>query len=156
MKDKHEEKHFSYDEKKLVGITASKKDDFSEWYTQVILKSGFADYSAVSGCIVFRPYSYAVWERIQEFFDKRIKKLGVKNAYFPMFIPESLLTKEKEHVEGFTPEVAWVTEAGDSKLGERLAVRPTSETIMYDSYSKWIRSHNDLPLKINQWNNVVR
>jgi prolyl-tRNA synthetase len=138
------------------GISAKKNVDFSEWYTQVVQKADLADYSAVSGCIVYKPASYAVWEKIRDLVDQRIKAMGVKNAYFPLFIPEKLLTKESSHVEGFTPEVAWVTEAGDSKLDERLAVRPTSETIMYDSYSKWIRSHRDLPLKINQWNNVVR
>ncbi len=142
--------------KQTLGITVSKEKNFSEWYTQVIQKSDMADYTSVSGCIVFRPYSYEIWEKIQEFFNKRIKRSGVKNAYFPLLIPESLLNKEKEHVEGFTPEVAWVTKTGNTELNERLAVRPTSETIMYDSYSKWIRSHNDLPLRINQWNSVVR
>jgi len=105
---------------------------------------------------VFMPRSYEIWEKIQGFLDKKFKKAGVKNAYFPLFIPESLLTREKEHVEGFTPEVAWVTHSGDTKLNERLAVRPTSETIMYDSYSQWIRSHRDLPLRLNQWCSVVR
>lgn len=143
-------------EEKEQGITAKKESDFSEWYTQLVVKSGLADYSAVSGCMVIRPLGYAIWERIREEVDKRIKKLGVRNAYFPMFIPESLLAKESKHVEGFSPEVAWVTYGGDTQLGERLAVRPTSEAIMYDSYSKWIRSWRDLPLKLNQWNNVVR
>ncbi len=137
-------------------ITAKKSDDFSEWYTQLIQKADLADYTDVSGCIVFRPRAYAVWERIVQETDRRFKALGIQNAYFPMFIPEKNLMREKEHLKGFTPEVAWVTQAGDSKLAERLAVRPTSETIMYDSYSKWIRSWRDLPLKINQWNNVVR
>jgi prolyl-tRNA synthetase len=144
------------EKKQTLGITVKKDEDFSEWYTQVIQKAELADYTSVSGCIVFMPNSYAIWEKVQAFFDAKIKKSGVKNAYFPIFIPESLLNKEKEHVEGFTPEVAWVTHAGDSKLSERLAIRPTSETIMYESYSKWIRSHNDLPLRINQWNNIVR
>ncbi|MBM3200177.1 proline--tRNA ligase [Candidatus Woesearchaeota archaeon] len=143
-------------EEEKQGITVKKDADFSEWYTQVITKSGLADYTKVSGCIVFRPYSYAIWEKVKEEVDKRIKKLGVKNAYFPLFIPESLLCKEAEHVEGFSPEVAWVIQGGDTKLNEKLAVRPTSEAIMYDSYSKWIRSWRDLPLRINQWNNVVR
>ncbi len=137
------------------GITA-KKEDFNEWYPQVIQKADLADYSAVSGCIVYKPNSYAIWEKIKEVTDKRFKAVGIKNAYFPLFIPESLLQKEAKHIEGFAPEVAWVTHTGSSKLSERLAVRPTSETIMYDSYSKWIRSHNDLPLRINQWCNVVR
>jgi len=138
------------------GITAKKSENFSEWYTQVITKAELIEYTSVSGCIVYRPYSYEIWEGIKEYFDKEIKKLGVKNAYFPLFIPESLLTKEKEHVEGFSPEVAWVTHGGKSKLAEKLAVRPTSETIMYDSYKKWIRSYQDLPLLINQWVNIVR
>ncbi|MFH1399684.1 MAG: proline--tRNA ligase [Candidatus Woesearchaeota archaeon] len=139
-----------------LGITVKKSENMSEWYTQVIQKAELADYTKVSGCIVFRPRAYAIWEKIQAYFDKKIKALGVQNAYFPVLIPESLLTKEARHFEGFTPEVAWVTEAGSSKLAERLAVRPTSETIMYDSYKNWIHSYRDLPLKINQWNNVVR
>ncbi len=141
---------------KELGVTVRKASNLSDWYTEVIQKSGMIDYSAVSGCMVLKPYSYKVWELITSFLDGEIKKLGVVNAYFPLFIPESLLVKEAEHLEGFTPEVAWVTHAGNSALGERLAVRPTSETIMYDSYKKWIRSHKDLPLKINQWCNVVR
>ncbi len=142
--------------KDIKGITVKKSEDFSEWYTQMIQKADLADYSAVSGCIVYKPNSYAIWEKIVKECDHRFKLAGIKNAYFPLFIPESLLQKEAAHVEGFAPEVAWVTQGGDTKLGERLAVRPTSETIMYDSYSKWIRSHQDLPLRINQWNNVVR
>jgi len=142
--------------KDIKGITVKKDEDFSEWYTQVIKKADLADYTAVSGCIVYKPASYAIWEKIVKVTDKKFKQIGIQNAYFPLFIPESLLQKEATHVAGFAPEVAWVTHAGDTKLGERLAIRPTSEAIMYDSYSKWIRSHNDLPLKINQWNNVVR
>jgi len=143
------------EEKKEIGITAD-KDEFSEWFTQLMLKADLADYTEVSGCMVFKPSSYALWEKVISECDKKFKKLGVKNAYFPLLIPEKFLNKEKEHVEGFSPEVAWVTHAGDTKLAERLAIRPTSETIMYPSYSKWIRSWRDLPLKINQWNNVVR
>lgn len=143
-------------EEEKIGITVKKDKNFSEWYTQVVLKSELADYSAVSGAMIFRPNSYAIWERIQQETDKRFKQLGIKNAYFPLFIPEELLKKEAEHVKGFSPEVAWVTQAGDTELQKRLAVRPTSETIMYPSYAKWIRSWRDLPLKINQWNNVVR
>ena len=137
------------------GITAE-KDEFSEWFTQIMLKADLADYTEVSGCIVFKPTAYEIWEKIKQETDKEFKKLGIKNCYFPLFIPEKFLSKEKEHVKGFSPEVAWVTHAGDTKLNERLAVRPTSEAIMYPSYSKWIRSHRDLPLKLNQWNNVVR
>ncbi|MFH1916715.1 MAG: proline--tRNA ligase [Nanoarchaeota archaeon] len=143
-------------DEKTIGITVKKADDISEWYTQVIQKGELAEYTDVSGCMVIRPRAYAMWEKVQEFFDAKIKKMGVANAYFPMLIPEHLLNKEKEHVEGFSPEVAWVTHGGNSKLSERLAIRPTSETIMYDSYKKWIRSHQDLPLKINQWCNIVR
>jgi len=139
-----------------AGITAKKKENFSEWYTQVIQKAEMADYTDVSGCIVFRPRAYAIWEKVQAWFDKEIKKLGIVNAYFPLFIPKRLLEKEAEHVEGFTPEVAWVTQAGETKLNEWLAIRPTSETIMYESYKKWIRSYRDLPLRLNQWCNVVR
>jgi prolyl-tRNA synthetase len=138
------------------GISVKKADDFSEWYTQVIQKADLAEYSAVSGCIVYKPTSYSIWEKIRDVVDVKLKSFGVKNAYFPLLIPERLLKKEATHVAGFTPEVAWVTEAGDTKLDERLAIRPTSETIMYDSYSRWVRSHRDLPLKINQWNNVIR
>jgi len=142
-------------EKHELGITAE-KDEFSEWFTELMLKADLADYTDVSGCIVFKPASYAIWEKIQSEVDKRFKKIGIQNTYFPLLIPEKFLNKEKEHVKGFSPEVAWVTESGDSKMAERLAVRPTSETIMYPSYSKWIRSWRDLPLKYNQWNNVVR
>ncbi len=138
------------------GLTAKKTENFSEWFQQLILKADLADYTSVSGCIVFKPTAWAIWEKIRDEVDKRIKKMNVKNVYFPMFIPESLLAKEKEHIKGFSPEVAWVTHAGDTKLSERLAVRPTSEAIMYESFSKWIRSWRDLPLKCNQWSNVVR
>lgn len=144
------------EKKEQIGITVKKDKDFSEWYTQVIQKADLIEYTPVSGCYVFRPRSYAVWTAIQQFFDKKIKSIGVENAYFPLFIPESLLKKESSHVAGFTPEVAWVTQGGDSKLSERLAVRPTSETIIYDAFKKWIRSHRDLPLKVNQWCSVVR
>ncbi len=142
--------------KETQGITVKKADDISEWYTQVIQKAELIEYTDVSGCIIYRPRSFAVWEKLQAFFDKEIKKLGVQNSYFPIFISEKLLTREAEHVEGFTPEVAWVTHGGHHELKERIAVRPTSETVMYDAYSKWINSHRDLPLKLNQWVNVVR
>lgn len=142
----------SGDDSKL-GITAKKADDFAEWYPQVVLKAELADYSPVKGCMVIRPRGYAIWEAIQARFQKRLDALNVRNAYFPLFIPESFFKKEAKHAEGFKPEVAWIEREGD---GERLAVRPTSETIMYDMYGKWIRSHRDLPLRINQWCNVVR
>jgi len=152
--NKKEEKR-EKQEKHELGISAD-KDEFSEWFTQLMIKADLADYTKVSGCMVLKPASYSMWEKASSEIDLRFKKYGMQNVYFPLFIPESLLVKEKEHVEGFTPEVAWVTHAGDTKLNERLAVRPTSEAIMYDSYSRWIRSWRDLPLKYNQWNSVVR
>jgi len=130
--------------------------DFSQWYNDVVLKSGLADYSPVRGCMIIKPYGYAIWENIQKNMDIEIKNLDVKNVYFPLFIPEKFFKKEAEHVEGFNPQVAWVTYGGGKKLQERLAVRPTSETIMYDVFSQWIQSYRDLPLKINQWANIVR
>ena len=139
-----------------TGITVKKSQDFSEWYVQVVLKAELADYAPVKGCMIIRQDAYAVWEKIQEVVNQKIKATGHSNVYFPMFIPESFLKKEAEHFAGFTPEVAWVTQGGDSPLDEKLAVRPTSETIMYATFSKWIRSWRDLPLKINQWCNIVR
>jgi len=139
-----------------IGVTVKKAEDFSEWYTQVVLKSGLADYAPVKGCMIFREHSYAIWEKIQEIFNEKTKATGHKNVYFPMFIPESFLKKEAEHFQGFVPQVAWVTIGGDSPLEEKLAIRPTSETIMYATYAKWIRSWRDLPIKLNQWNSVVR
>ncbi len=139
-----------------MGIIVKKDDDFSEWYTQVVLKSELADYAPVKGFVVFRPYSYSIWENIKEFFDKKIKKLGHKNAYFPCLFPENFLKKEAEHFEGFAPETFIVTKSGNNELSEPLVVRPTSETIMYHSYAKWVRSWRDLPILINQWNSVLR
>ncbi len=139
-----------------LGITTKKEEDIGEWYREVITKSGMADYTSVSGCIVFRPLSYKIWNKVKEEVDRRFKDIGIENAYFPLFIPEKLLEKEAEHFEGFSPEVAWVTRAGSSELDENLAVRPTSEAIMYESYKDWIRSWRDLPHRMNQWNNVVR
>jgi len=138
------------------GITAKKSENFDEWYTQIILKSEVVDYSPVSGCMIFRPSGYAIWENIQKATDSEFKKAGISNTYFPVFIPERLLKKEAEHVEGFAPEVAWVTKAGNTELEERLAIRPTSETLMYEAVARWIRSWRDLPMRLNQWNNVVR
>jgi prolyl-tRNA synthetase len=139
-----------------VGVTVKKNEDFSEWYTEVILKSGLADYAPIKGCMIIREDAYAMWEKIQEILNKKIKATGHKNVYFPMFIPESFLKKESEHFAGFIPEVAWITQGGDTPLEEKLAVRPTSETIMYATFAKWIRSWRDLPIKINQWCNIVR
>lgn len=140
----------------FVTHIASRNEDFPQWYTDVILKTDMVDYSVVKGCMVIKPYGYRVWELIQGEMDKRFKDTGHVNAYFPLFIPESLLKKEAEHVEGFAPEVAWVTHGGEEKLTERLCVRPTSETIICSMYSKWIQSYRDLPVLINQWANVVR
>jgi prolyl-tRNA synthetase len=139
-----------------IGITTKKSDNFSEWYTEVVLKSGMAEYAPIKGCMIFREQSYGIWEKIQEIFNRKILETGHRNVYFPMFIPESFLKKEAEHFEGFVPEVAWVTEGGNTKLEERLAIRPTSETIIYATFAKWIRSWRDLPIKINQWCNIVR
>ncbi len=141
---------------KQIGITVKKNDDLSEWYTQVVTKSGLADYASVKGFMVLMPHGYSIWEKIKEYLDSRLKTTGHTNAYFPCLIPESFLKKEAEHFSGFTPEVFWVTHAGNDKLGERLAIRPTSETVIYDSYAKWIRSWRDLPLLINVWNSVLR
>ncbi len=143
--------------KETLGVSTKRSEDFSKWYLDVVRKGGFIDQrSPIKGFDVVTPWGYAVWEMIQKKFDELIKKNNVKNAYFPVLIPESLLKKEEEHFSGFSVETAMVTEVGDQKLEERLALRPTSETIMYYMYSLWIRSHQDLPLKINQWNNVVR
>ncbi len=135
---------------------ASRAEDFAAWYNDVVQGAQMADYSPVRGAMVIRPYGYALWENMQKLLDARFKATGVENAYFPLFIPESLLNKEAEHVEGFNPEVAWVTHGGDEKLEERLAVRPTSEAIMMHMYSQWVQSWRDLPMLLNQWNNVVR
>ena len=139
-----------------LGITVKKSADISEWYTQVVLKAELADYSSGKGFIVIRPYAYEMWDMIRNFFDSEIKKTGHRNAYFPTLIPESLLKKEAEHFAGFTPEVFWVTHSGTTELSERYAVRPTSETIIHDAMSRWIRSWRDLPLLLNVWNSVLR
>src|ERR687891_208516 len=131
-------------------------EDFSRWYLDVVRKAELADYSPVKGCMVIRPYGYAIWEHIQRELDTRIKATGHVNAYFPLFIPESLLMREAEHVEGFAPQVAWVTKGGTEELEEKLIIRPTSETIFGVMYQKWIQSWRDLPVLINQWANVVR
>ncbi len=140
---------------KLEKLTP-RAENQSKWYQEVVLKAELADYSPVKGCIVFRPYGYGIWELMQNHLDAMIKEAGVKNAYFPLLFPYSFLTKEAEHVKGFAPQVAVVTEAGGKKLDEPLAVRPTSETIIYSMFAKWIHSYRDLPLLLNQWANVVR
>ncbi|HFI0463625.1 TPA: proline--tRNA ligase [Streptococcus suis] len=134
----------------------TRKEDFSKWYLQTIQKADLMDYSPVRGCMIFKPDGYEIWEHIQEAFNARFKEEGVRNAYFPMLIPESFFNKEKDHIEGFSPELPWVTEAAGEQLEERLALRPTSETIIGDAYSQWIQSYRDLPLMINQWANVFR
>ncbi len=133
-----------------------KAQDLSDWYSAVCLRAELADYSPVRGCMVIRPYGYALWEGIQRWLDRRFKETGHVTAYFPLFVPESALQKEAAHVEGFAPQVAWVTHGGDEKLSERLAVRPTSEAIIMPMYAKWIQSYRDLPILLLQWNNVVR
>ena len=144
------------DTKQIVEKLTDKSKDLSRWYTEVILMAQLADYAPVKGCMVIRPYGYAIWESIKERLDKRLKETGHVNAYFPLLIPESFLSKEAEHVKGFAPEVAWVTQGGNHQLEERLAIRPTSEAIICHMYAKWIRSWRDLPVLINQWVNVLR
>lgn len=144
------------DKNRFVEKITPKSSDFSRWYVEVIRKAELADYAPMKGMMVIRPYGYAIWENIKSLLDKRIKETGHKNAYFPLFIPESFLKKETEHLKGFSPEVAWVTHGGDDELEERLAVRPTSEAIIGNMYSKWINSYRDLPVLINQWANIVR
>lgn len=138
------------------GMEISKADDFGGWFSQLVTKTEMIEFYDISGCYILRPWSFAMWDMIRDFFDAEIKKLGVQNAYFPLFVSQKRLTAEEDHIEGFAAEVAWVTRSGDSELEEPIAVRPTSETIMYPAYAKWIRSHRDLPLKLNQWSNVVR
>jgi len=143
-------------DKNFVKEVADINEDFAQWYTDVVIKTDMVDYGPVKGTMVIKPYGYAVWENLQKYADAKFKAVGVQNAYFPMFIPESYLKREAEHVEGFAPEVAVVTHAGGAQLSEKLIVRPTSETIICEMYAKWIKSYRDLPVKMNQWCNVVR
>ena len=142
--------------KEFVKEVADLHENFPQWYTDVVVKAELADYGPAKGTMVIRPYGYAIWENIQAELNRRFKATGHENAYFPMLIPMSLLTKEAEHVEGFAPEVATVTRVGTEELSEPLVVRPTSETIICSMYSKWVQSYRDLPIKINQWANVCR
>lgn len=142
--------------KKFVEAITSMDVDFAQWYTDIVKKAELVDYSSVKGCMIIRPYGYAIWENIQKYLDERLKATGHENVYMPMFIPESLLQKEKDHVEGFAPEVAWVTHGGSEPLAERLCVRPTSETLFCEHYAKIVQSYNDLPKLYNQWCSVVR
>ncbi|XP_074025069.1 bifunctional glutamate/proline--tRNA ligase isoform X2 [Numenius arquata] len=139
-----------------LGLEAKKEENLADWFSQVITKAEMIEYYDVSGCYVLRPWAYAIWEAIKNFFDAEIKKLGVENCYFPMFVSQAALEKEKTHIADFAPEVAWVTRSGKTDLAEPIAVRPTSETVMYPAYAKWVQSHRDLPIKLNQWCNVVR
>ncbi len=143
-------------EKKLVEAITSMEEDFAQWYTDVVRKAELCDYTSVKGCMVIKPAGYAIWENIQHELDRRFKETGVQNVYLPMFIPESLLQKEKDHIEGFAPEVAWVTHGGEEKLQERLCVRPTSETLFCDLFASEVHSYRDLPKVYNQWCSVVR
>lgn len=140
----------------LISITVDKAGDFPEWYQQVLLKGDMLDYYDISGCYILKPASQYIWDTIHTWFDAKIKKMGVKNCSFPLFVSEDVLNKEKSHIEGFAAEVAWVTHGGSTKLEKKIAIRPTSETVMYPYYAKWIQSYRDLPLKLNQWNSVVR
>ncbi|HII36548.1 MAG TPA: proline--tRNA ligase [Nitrosopumilaceae archaeon] len=141
---------------KDIGITVSKKENFSEWYTQIVIKAELADYAPVKGLIVLRPYGYSIWESLKSSLDEKLKSTGHENGFLPVLIPESLLSKEADHFAGFNPEVFWVTHSGDAEIGDKLALRPTSETLAYSMYSKWIKSWRDLPLKINFWNTALR
>lgn len=134
----------------------TRKEDFSKWYLQTIQQADLMDYSPVRGCIIFKPDGWEIWEHIQAYFNERLREEGIRNAYFPMLIPESFFSREKDHIEGFSPELPWVTEAAGEKLEERLALRPTSETMIGDAFSNWINSYRDLPYEINQWANVFR
>lgn len=140
----------------LIGIDVAKDVDFPEWYQQVLLKGDMLDYYDISGCYILKPASQFIWDEVRAWFDAKIKRMGVKNCSFPLFVSEDVLSKEKSHIEGFAAEVAWVTHGGSTKLEKKIAIRPTSETVMYPYYAKWIQSYRDLPLKLNQWNSVVR
>jgi len=153
---KNKDKKTSKKGETLLALQWKKDENFAMWYSDVIVLSELISYYDISGCYILRPWSYKIWELIQTWFNGEIEKLGVENAYFPLFVSQDRLEKEKDHVEGFAPEVAWVTKSGDTELAKPIAIRPTSETIMYPAFSDWIKSHRDLPLKLNQWSNVVR
>lgn len=139
-----------------LGLEAKKEENLPEWYSQVLTKAELIEYYDVSGCYILRHWSFALWKNIQNWFTEQIDKLDVKEVYFPLFVSRAALEKEKEHIADFSPEVAWVTKSGDSVLSEPVAIRPTSETVMYPAFAKWVQSYRDLPIKINQWSNVVR
>ncbi|GER36554.1 prolinetRNA ligase [Striga asiatica] len=139
-----------------LGLSNKKDENFGEWYSEVVVNGEMIEYYDISGCYILRPWAMSIWEVMQTFFDAEIKKMKIKNCYFPLFVSSNVLQKEKDHIEGFAPEVAWVTKSGESELEMPIAIRPTSETVMYPYFSKWIRGHRDLPLRLNQWCNVVR
>ncbi|XP_041992423.1 proline--tRNA ligase, cytoplasmic-like [Salvia splendens] len=139
-----------------LGLSYKKDDNFGEWYSEVVVNGEMIEYYDISGCYILRPWAMSIWEIMHNFFDAEIKKMNIKNCYFPLFVSSTVLQKEKDHIEGFAPEVAWVTKSGESELEVPIAIRPTSETVMYPYFSKWIRGHRDLPLRLNQWCNVVR
>jgi bifunctional glutamyl/prolyl-tRNA synthetase len=155
-KPQQQEKNAGGKKQTRLGLETKKSDNFADWYTEVITKSEMIEYYDVSGCYILRPWAYAIWESIVSFFDSKIKSVGVENCYFPMFVTQAALEKEKAHIADFAPEVAWVTKSGDSEMPEPIAIRPTSETVMYPAFAKWVQSHRDLPLRLNQWCNVVR
>ena len=155
-KKEKKEKKEDEEEEMPLGIMNKKEENFSDWYSECITKSEMIDYYEISGCYILRPWSYEIWEKIQEYLNGLIKSIGVKNYNFPLFVSQKSLFKEKEHVEGFSPEVAWVTKSGKGEIDPPIAIRPTSETIMYPAFAKWIRSHRDLPFLTNQWTNIVR
>lgn len=155
-KDKSKQKANKIEGAVKIGIEYSREDNFSEWYTQVITKSEMIEYYEISGCYILRPWAYGIWEKIQFFLNKLITDSGVENCYFPMFVSEDALKKEEQHLEGFAPEVAWVTRSGNTPMAKPIAIRPTSETIMYPAFANWVQSHRDLPIRLNQWTNIVR
>lgn len=157
-KPKPVEKEKPADGKKVtrLGLEATKEDNLPEWYSQVLTKAELIEYYDVSGCYILRNWSFAIWKVIQNWFTAEIDKLGVKEVYFPIFVSRAALEKEKSHIADFSPEVAWVTKSGESDLAEPVAIRPTSETVMYPAFAKWVQSYRDLPIRINQWSNVVR
>ncbi|PWA35444.1 prolyl-tRNA synthetase family protein [Artemisia annua] len=142
--------------KTRLRLANTKTGNFGEWYSEVVTKGEMIEYYEISGCYALRPWTMAIWEEMHDFFNPEIKKMGVKQCYFPLFVSNTALQKEKDHIEGFAPEVAWVTRSGSSDLEVPIAIRPTSETVIYPYFSKWIRGHRDLPMRLNQWCNVVR
>lgn len=154
--EKEKDKDGAQKKQTRLGLEATKEDNLPEWYSQVLTKSELIEYYDVSGCYILRNWSFSIWKVIQNWFTAEIEKLGVKEVYFPLFVSRAALEKEKTHIADFSPEVAWVTKSGESDLAEPVAIRPTSETVMYPAFARWIQSYRDLPIRINQWSNVVR